>query len=93
MVGLLIILALGLVVLFSVLYATRLDDNHDVVGDLGQHPGYILTTNRDAGLGIPQTTLSPVDTVFTTELDVSRALHDAALRHRDGEGDAERVEE
>jgi len=81
MVGLLIIVGLGLVVLAALLYGVRLESNHDLMDGVEQHPGYQFVPSRGSGLRLPQTMRSPVDMVFTSELDAERALDRAAREH------------
>ena len=77
MLGLLIIVGLGLCVLGALLYATRCDDNYDVAEGVEPHPGYRFLPSRNSGTRLPSTTLSPMDTVFSSELDADRTLRRA----------------
>jgi hypothetical protein len=90
MVGLLILLGLGLFVLGALLYATRCDDNYDVADGVEQHPGYRFVPSRNSGMRLPETTRSPMDTIYTTELDAQRALAHAhrSEHHRADTDDA-----
>jgi hypothetical protein len=80
-VGLVLIIALGVFVLVSLLYATRCDDNYDMVDGLSQHPGYRFLIPRWSGRRLPMTTRSPMDTIYFTEMESSRALEAASRRH------------